>query len=91
MPAWLQNAPTSPTSGAAVINIVINLTNWLFVGFMVLAVVILVLAGFQFISSGGDPQNVAKARSKLLWAVIAIAIALMARGIPVVVKAILGV
>ncbi|HEX9721727.1 MAG TPA: hypothetical protein VGA53_00505 [Candidatus Paceibacterota bacterium] len=91
MPTWLQQAPTGPQSGAEAVNLIINLTNWLFVGFMLLAVIILVLAGWQFITSGGDPQNVAKARSKLLWAFVAIAIAVMARGVPIVVKSILGV
>ena len=91
MPTWLQQAPTGPTSGLWALSLIENLIDWMFVGFMVLAVIILVLAGFQFITSQGDPNNVAKARAKLLWAVIAIAVAVMARGIPVVVRSILGV
>ena len=90
-PGWLQIAPTGPTSGLQVLSLIENLINWLFVGFMLLAVVILILAGWQFITGGGDPQNVAKARSKLLWAVIAIAIAVTAQGIPIVARSILGV
>lgn len=91
MPTWLQSAPTGPESGTAVIAIITNLTNWLFIGFILLAVVMLVFASLQFLTSGGDPNNLAKARSKLLWAVIGIAAALVAKGIPVVVKLILGV
>jgi hypothetical protein len=88
---WLDCAPTGPQAGGGVLNIITNLTNWLFVGFMLLAVVIIIFASWQFISSSGDPQNVAKARSKLLWAVIAIVIAVISGGIPVVVKMVLGV
>jgi len=91
MPTWLQSAPTGPTSGLEVLNLIVNLTNWLFVGFMILALIIIVFAGWQFITAGGDPQNITKARSKLFWAVIAIVIAVFSRGIPIVAKSILGV
>jgi len=73
------------------LSLIENLIDWMFVGFMLLAIVILIFAGWQFISSGGNPQNVGKARSTLLWAGIAVAIAVAARGIPFVVKSILGV
>ncbi|HEX9722342.1 MAG TPA: LamG domain-containing protein [Candidatus Paceibacterota bacterium] len=89
--AWLLSAPTGPTSGLAVLHLIQNLTNWLFVGFMLLAVVVIVLAGWQFISSGGAPESVSSARKKLLWAGVAVIIAVMSRGIPVVVASILGV
>ena len=89
--AWLLSAPTGPTSGLAVLHLINNLTNWLFVGFMLLAVVVIVLAGWQFITGGGAPESVSNARKKLLWAGVAVIIALMSRGIPVVVASILGV
>jgi len=89
--AWLLSAPTGPTSGLAVLHLIQNLTNWLFVGFMLLAVVVIILAGWQFITGGGNPESVSSARKKLLWAGVAVIIALMSRGIPVVVASILGV
>ena len=91
MPTWLVSAPTGPQTGTAVIDLIINITNWMFVGFMLLAVIFLVLAGLQFITSQGDPTNVSKAKWKIFWAVIGIGVALLARGIPVVVARILGV
>jgi len=45
-----------------------------------------VFAGWQFIQGGGDPQAVAQARNKLLYAAIGIVVAVLARGIVTAVK-----
>ena len=91
-PPWLVHLPTAgPTSGLGLLHLIQNLTNWLFVGFMLLAVVVILLAGWQFITGGGAPESVSSARKKLLWAGVAVITALMSRGIPVVVASILGV
>ena len=91
MPTWIIPAPTGPTTGLEVVELIVNLTNWLFVGFMVLAAVFVVLAAWQFISSSGEPAAVAQARSKLLWAAIAIGVAVLSRGIVAVIgKIIIG-
>ena len=90
MPSWFQTAPTGPTSGVALAALIVNITNWIFAGFMALALVFLVLAGWQFISSQGDPQGVGQARQKLLWAAVAVAAAVLSRGIVAAIRAIAG-
>ena len=82
--------PTGPTSGSELINLLIIITDWIFVIVLVFAIIFIVLAGFQFITQGGNAQAVSEARMKLLWAAIGIAVAVMARGIPVVVRNIIG-
>lgn len=90
MPDWLQTAPTGPESGAEVVALIEQLTNWFFAGFMVLAVVFVVFAAWQFISSQGDPQGVGQARQKLLWSAVAIGAAVFARAIPIVIRSVVG-
>jgi len=90
MPTWIIPAPTGPTTGGAVVELIVQLTNWLFVGFMVLAVIFIVLAAWQFISSNAEPAAVAQARSKLLWAVVAIIVAVLSRGIVTAARSIIG-
>jgi len=91
MPTWIIPAPTGPTTGFEVVELIVNLTNWLFAGFMLLAVVFIVLAAWQFVSSSADPAAVAQARSKLLWAAVAIGAAVLSRGIvDVIGKIIIG-
>ena len=89
-PDWLQTAPEGPRTGAEVVALIESLTNWFFVGFMVLAAIFVVLAAWQFISSRAEPQAITQARSKLLWAAIAIAAAVFARAIPIVIRSIIG-
>lgn len=40
----------------------------------VLAFLVIVIAGFQFVISGGDPQKVTKARQAILYAVVGIVV-----------------
>ena len=87
-PTWLQVAPTGPTSGAELLALIQLLTNWFFAGFLVLAVLFIVLAGWQFISSRAEPVALTQARSRLLWAAVAIGAAVLSRGIGVAIKSI---
>jgi len=89
MPTLLA-APTGPETGAELVALIENLTNWLFAGFMVLAAVFVVLAGWQFLSSRGDPTAVASARAKLLWAAVGIVAAVMSKGIVAGIRSIIG-
>ncbi|HCM36391.1 MAG TPA: hypothetical protein DIS53_00445 [Candidatus Wildermuthbacteria bacterium] len=90
MPTWIIPAPTGPTTGATLVALIENLTDWFFAAFLVLAVLFVLIAAFQFISSRAEPQAVAQARSKLLWAVVAIIAAVFAKGIPTAIRAIIG-
>jgi len=82
--------PAGPQSGANLLLILDTIVNWVFVIVLIFSVIFLVLAGWQFITQGGNAQAVSEARMKLLWAAIGIAVAVMARGIPVVVRNIIG-
>lgn len=47
----------------------------------VAAVIVIIISGVRFITSGGDPNSVKKARDGLIYAVVGILIALLAQGI----------
>jgi len=82
--------PTGVTSGGEFIELLVVITDWVFVIVLVFAIIFIVLAGFQFITGGGDPSAVSQARNKLLWAAVGIAVAVLARGIPTAVRSIIG-
>ena len=82
--------PTGATSGEAFLDVVDNIVDWIFVIVLIGAVIFIVLAGWQFISGGGDPQALSQARNKLLWAAIGVMVAVLARGLVTAVKAIIG-
>lgn len=88
MPTWIKVVPTGPTTGAQLVGLLQHLTNWFFAGFLVLAALFIVLAAWQFISSKAEPVAVTQARSKLLWAAVAIGAAVLSRGVGMAIKAI---
>jgi len=82
--------PTGITTAGGFVDVLAVVTDWIFVFLLVLAVVFIVLAAFQFITSGGDPAAVSMARTKLIYAAVGIAVAVLARGIPEAVRDIIG-
>jgi len=89
MPSWIISAPTGPTTGASFVALIENLINWFFVAFLLLAAVFIVLAGWQFISAQGNPEEIARARQKLFWAAAAIVVAVLSRGFVAAIQAII--
>lgn len=52
-----------------------------------LALLMVILAGFKYITSGGDPQAVAKAKNTLVYSIIGLAVCILAE---VIVNFVLG-
>ncbi|MBI2098610.1 MAG: hypothetical protein HYT49_03075 [Candidatus Wildermuthbacteria bacterium] len=82
--------PDTVTSAQNFIDLLDNIVDWIFVVVLVFAVIFIVLAGFQFITGGGEPQQVGQARNKLLYAAIGIAVAVLARGLVTAVRSLIG-
>ena len=79
-------APSSSTDNTLTntIRLIVELLT-LFVGF--LSVVFLIFGAFKYISSGGDPGKVSSAKSTILYALIGLAIAVVAQ---VIVQLVIG-
>jgi threonine/homoserine/homoserine lactone efflux protein len=77
------------TSGGLV-GIIRTATSWLFGILLLAAVVFLIYAAFLYLTSGGDEEKTKKAKSYVIYAVIAIAIGLLAQGIIALVYSLLG-
>lgn len=66
------NGPTQPTGVAH--NLLMQVYFWL----GLVAVAMLVYAGYMYTTSNGDPSKVKKAKDGLLYAIIGVVLALMA-------------
>ena len=86
VPGATHTIPTGITTAQGFVDLIRDLTDWLFVILLVLAVIMIVLAGLQFIMGGGDPLAVSQARMKLIWAAVGIGVALLARGLPAAIE-----
>ena len=76
----VQSCGTSKTSGTSTVNkmvsIIISTLSW-FVG--IVSVIVIIIAGFQFITSGGDSNRVNKAKNALFYAMIGLLIVALAQ------------
>jgi uncharacterized BrkB/YihY/UPF0761 family membrane protein len=57
---------------------------------MAIVPIIIIIAGFLFLTSGGDPEKVRTAKRVIFWAVIGLAIILLAKGIISLIKTVIG-
>ena len=73
------------------LNTIYTVTNWIFYILTLLAVLMIVYGGFLYISAAGDPEKATKGKTVLTLSIIGLAIALLAKFIPSLVRFILGV
>jgi hypothetical protein len=68
-----------------------QIVNWVFFILLIVAIIFILIGAFTFITASGSPEKAMAARSYLMYAAIGIAIALLARAVPAIVKSITGV
>lgn len=66
------------------------LINLLFISAMAIAPILIIYAAYLILTAGGDATKISKARTIILWTLIAVAIILFAKGLPALVKGALG-
>ena len=66
-------------------NILANVINIAFIVLMLLAVLFIIWAAFNYLTAGGDAEKVENAQRQLMYAVIAIVIGLLAKAVPLIV------
>ena len=58
-----------------------SIVNWLFTILLIVAVIFILIAAFNFITAAGDPEKVKTARQFVIYALIGVVVALLARGL----------
>ncbi|MCL5006577.1 MAG: hypothetical protein M1153_00290 [Patescibacteria group bacterium] len=76
------SVPTSPISSVQQIKpFLTTLLSWGYFFFFFLTAVFVLWAAFDYLTAGGDEKKLASAKNKILYAVVAVVIALIATGI----------
>lgn len=70
---------------------VYNVTDWIFYIILSIAVIMGVISGFMFMTSGGDPTKTKSARDLLMYMAIGLVVAALAKVIPSIVRTMVGV
>jgi hypothetical protein len=76
----------NPISSKSLPELLENVLNFLFGLSIIILPIIILYGGLLLLTAAGDPEKVSKARTILLWAVIAFAVILIARGLPAVLR-----
>ncbi len=80
----------APTNIGGVWNLMCTFFGWFFMIIMFVAVVYIILAAYNYLTASGDAKKVEKANHMLLYAVIGVAVAVLARNIPKIAASIVG-
>ncbi len=68
-----------------------TITNWVFAFVLVAAIIAIIFAGVGFLTSGGDASKVTNARQFLMYALIGVAVTILAKAFIAVVGTLVGV
>ena len=90
-PATTPTSPTSPiTSITGVGSLMCTIFAWAFYFLVILAIIFVVIAAFKYLFAAGDPEKVKSAGHMVIYAVVAIAVGLIARAVPGIITSITG-
>lgn len=60
-------------------------TDWLFTGLLLLAVLMMIIAAYHYLFSGGSEEGTQKGKNYIVYTVVALAIAMLSKGITFIV------
>jgi len=78
-PVQYGNAPITSLSGAQ--QSLANIVNWVIVIFWILTVLFLIWAAVLYLTAAGNEEKIKEARQRVIYAIIAAVIALLANGL----------
>ncbi len=79
------NAPN-----VTVMTAIESVINWMFTFLIIVAIIFIIIAAFYFVTASGDPTKVGTARNFVMYALIGVAVAFLARGLIVLVDTIVN-
>ena len=74
----IPTAPTNLSSVGGIIRLLNIIVGWFQRIVFIVAIIMILYAGFLFLTAAGNEEKVASARSTLLWGLVGIAVALVA-------------
>ncbi|MCA9332568.1 hypothetical protein KDA00_01700 [Candidatus Saccharibacteria bacterium] len=69
--------PFSKKSGQD--GLIIKVTNLVSIGVAIVSTIMIILGGFTYVMSSGDPQKISAAKNTIIYAIIGLAVALFAQ------------
>ncbi len=83
-------SPVTVSSPQGLIDIINRVIGWIYTFFFVIAIILILFAAFTYLTSSGDPEKVTKAKNQLIYAAVAVAVALLAYSFTAIVRGVVG-
>ena len=72
------------------LNTLYNITDWIFLVLVALAGIFVIIGAMTLLMAAGDPTKVSSGRSYILFAMMGLLVAFLAKAVPNIVKMIMG-
>jgi hypothetical protein len=83
--------PGGPTGAfCCMFSSLLYVTDMVFLVLMVLVVILILAGAFSIMTAGGNPESVGKGRNFIVYALVGVVIALLAKALPFIMRSILG-
>jgi hypothetical protein len=79
-----------PSTVAELVKFLSTITSWLFFALIFMAIVFIIIGGFTYVSSKGDPKAIATAKNYIIYALIGVAVGVLAKSLVLLVCNILN-
>jgi len=83
--------PNVPLTVQIVIEWMTTIANFMFAGLIFLAVIFLLIAGFRYLTAGGDATKIQTASRLIIYALVGVGIGIFAKGLIYLICSIVGV
>jgi len=77
---------TGPTTVGGLVDVLKGVIRWTYIIFFVIAVMFILFAAFSYLTAGGDAEKITTAKNRVIYAAIAIIVALLAVGFEVIIR-----
>jgi len=75
-----------PSTMGGLVDVLRGVVRWIYIIFFVIAVMFILFAAFNYLTAGGDAEKVTTAKNQIIYAAIAIVVALLAVGFEVIIR-----
>jgi len=78
------------TGLGTVLTVICTVASWAFYILMALTVVFIIWAAFKYLTAGGESEKVQEANHMIIYAVVAVVVAIVAKYLPRIVAQVMG-
>jgi FtsH-binding integral membrane protein len=82
---------TDPNCGpCCLLDTIYTVTDWVFYIILAIVIILIIWGAYMIMTAAGAPEKITSGRNFIIWACVGLIIALLARSIPSIARAIVG-